>query len=161
VEWGTYQGLLGDVHHVEKARDWRDNVFSVLWTRLPLALVLSPRRSMDTNAFSSLTAVQLPSSSRLLASACCPDKDLLLLLTRLAGHDRMSLWKVSGVKTWEVDFGSKSEEVVGFDWSPDGMILLPRYASSSFSRLIRTEHCGSSQPPQYHNPFHSGWSRGA
>ncbi|KAK7058948.1 hypothetical protein VNI00_001572 [Paramarasmius palmivorus] len=78
---------------------------------------------MDTNAFSSLTAVQLPSSSRLLASACCPDKDLLLLLTRLAGHDRMSLWKVSGVKTWEVDFGSKSEEVVGFDWSPDGQSI--------------------------------------
>ncbi|ESK88893.1 anaphase-promoting complex component cut20 apc4 [Moniliophthora roreri MCA 2997] len=78
---------------------------------------------MDANAFSSLTAVQLPSSCRLLSSACCPDKDLLLLLTRLAGHDRMSLWKVSGSKTWEVDFGSKSEEVVGFDWSPDGQSI--------------------------------------
>ncbi|KAL0071986.1 hypothetical protein AAF712_000909 [Marasmius tenuissimus] len=78
---------------------------------------------MESNAFSPLTAVQLPSSSRLLSSACCPDKDLLLLVARIAGRDRMSLWKVSGSKTWEIDVGANSERIVGFDWSPDGQSI--------------------------------------
>lgn len=78
---------------------------------------------METNAFASLAVLQLPSASRLLASACCPDKDLVVLISRLGGQDRMSLWKMQGPKTWEVDVAadkSSSEQIAGLAWSPDG-----------------------------------------
>jgi anaphase-promoting complex subunit 4 len=86
---------------------------------------------MELNAFASLAVVQLPSQSRLLASACCPDKDLVILISRLGGKDRMSLWKMQGSKKWEVDVGTEdanAEEIVGIAWSPDGktnLILCP------------------------------------
>ncbi|KAJ6604670.1 anaphase-promoting complex, cyclosome, subunit 4-domain-containing protein [Mycena vulgaris] len=76
--------------------------------------------------FASLAAVHLPSVCRLLASACCPDKDLLVLVSRLGGRDRMSLWKIQGSKTWEVDVGTddkSSEQIVGLAWSPDGQSI--------------------------------------
>ncbi|KAF8216223.1 anaphase-promoting complex, cyclosome, subunit 4-domain-containing protein [Mycena galopus ATCC 62051] len=80
---------------------------------------------MEQN-FASLAAVHLPSVCRLLASACCPDKDLLVLVSRLGGRDRMSLWKMQGTKTWEVDVGTddkSSEQIVGLAWSPDGQSI--------------------------------------
>ncbi|KAJ7092748.1 anaphase-promoting complex, cyclosome, subunit 4-domain-containing protein [Mycena epipterygia] len=80
---------------------------------------------MEQN-FASLAAVHLPSVCRLLASACCPDKDLLVLVSRLGGRDRMSLWKMQGSKTWEVDVGTddkSSEQIVGLAWSPDGQSI--------------------------------------
>jgi anaphase-promoting complex subunit 4 len=79
---------------------------------------------MELNAFASLAVLQLPSQSRLLVSACCPDKDLVILISRLGGKDRMSLWKMQGSKKWEVDVGTEkanAEEIVGIAWSPDGM----------------------------------------
>lgn len=100
---------------------------------------------MNSNDFASLAAVQLPLSSRLLASACCPDKDLLVLVTRLGGHDRMSLWKMQGSKTWEIDVSTSSERIVGVAWSPDGAHVLE---SSTFHDLLahsqdyRTEYRG-------------------
>jgi len=83
---------------------------------------------MERNAFSSLAVLQLPSQSRLLTSACCPDKDLVILIFRLGGKDRMSLWKMQGSKKWEVDVGTEEtnvEEIVGLAWSPDGKKYLP------------------------------------
>lgn len=84
---------------------------------------------MDLNAFASLAVLQLPSQSRLLTTACCPDKDLVVLLSRLGGKDKMSLWKMQGSKKWEVGMGTddtKAEDIVGLAWSPDGeYIYLP------------------------------------
>jgi len=80
---------------------------------------------MESNAFASLAILHLPSACRLLASACCPDKDLVVLISRLGGQDRMSLWKMQGSKTWEVEVGTDenaSEQIVGLAWSPDGMV---------------------------------------
>lgn len=82
---------------------------------------------METDAFASLAFLQLPSACRLLASACCPDKDLVVLISRLGGKDRLSLWKLQGSKKWEVDVGAdevSSEEVIGIAWSPDGITTL-------------------------------------
>ena len=82
---------------------------------------------METNGFASLAVLQLPSACRLLSSACCPDKDLVILISRLGGKDRMSLWKMQGAKKWEVDVGSdanSSEEIVGLAWSPDGKYVI-------------------------------------
>lgn len=80
---------------------------------------------MNGDAFSSLALIQLPSPSRILNASCCPDKDLVLLISRIGGQDRMSLWKVQGQKKWDVNVGaeaSESEHIVGIAWSPDGML---------------------------------------
>ncbi len=77
---------------------------------------------MQKNAFSSLSVVQLAAPSRLLPSACCPDKDLVVLVSRLGTQERLSLWKLSGTKSWEVDITSGNDDhVVDVAWSPDGV----------------------------------------
>ncbi|KAL1737184.1 anaphase-promoting complex, cyclosome, subunit 4-domain-containing protein [Schizophyllum commune] len=81
---------------------------------------------MNGDAFSSLALIQLPSPSRILNASCCPDKDLVLLISRIGGQDRMSLWKVQGQKKWDVNVGaeaSESEHIVGIAWSPDGQSI--------------------------------------
>jgi anaphase-promoting complex subunit 4 len=88
---------------------------------------------MQTNAFASLAVLQFSSPCRLLSSSCCPDKDLLILISRLGGQDRVSLWNsTQGAKIWEVDIGDENSgaTVVDIAWSPDGMgrcIPLPKY----------------------------------
>lgn len=70
----------------------------------------------------SLATVRLQSKSRLLLSACCPDKDLVVLLSRIGTLDKMSLWKVQGFKIWEVDLSNEngsSDEVTALNWSPN------------------------------------------
>lgn len=78
---------------------------------------------MEENAFSSLALVHLPTPARVLRSSWCPDKDLLVVVTRLGGKDRVSLWKMHGAKKWEVGFDANStassDEVVDICWSPD------------------------------------------
>ena len=80
-----------------------------------------------SNSFTSLANIRLPSPSRLLENACCPDKDLVVLFSRLGGADRMSLWNSNqGSRLWEADIGTDntSSHVVGIAWSPDGMLRL-------------------------------------
>ncbi|KAF9526443.1 anaphase-promoting complex, cyclosome, subunit 4-domain-containing protein [Crepidotus variabilis] len=61
---------------------------------------------MSTNAFASLATARLAAQSRAYANSCCPDKDLIILFSRLGGSDRMSLWSLNqGSKKWEVDVG--------------------------------------------------------
>ena len=80
---------------------------------------------MHQNAFSSVSVVHFAAPSKLLASACCPDKDLIVLITRLGTQERLSLWKVNGTKTWEIDITSGSQDgVVDVTWSPDGVFSL-------------------------------------
>ncbi|KIJ21731.1 hypothetical protein PAXINDRAFT_165137 [Paxillus involutus ATCC 200175] len=80
---------------------------------------------MESSAFATLATLQLPSPCRLLSSACCPDKDLVVLISRLGGHDRMSLWKLQGSRKWEVDIGTDdvSAMVTGLAWSPSGQTI--------------------------------------
>jgi anaphase-promoting complex subunit 4 len=97
---------------------------------------------MDTNAFTSLAEVQLQPACRILRSACCPDKDLVILVSRLGGKDRLALWKIQGSKKWEVDVASDQnggQEIVDVAWSPDGkfsfLFLAPvalAYSSCTF-----------------------------
>ena len=86
---------------------------------------------MESLAFTSLGILHLPSPSRLLPSACCPDKDLVIVISRLGGHDRMSLWNYThGSRVWEIDVtgagDSSVTEIVGLAWSPDGMKEEPK-----------------------------------
>ncbi|KAH9985379.1 anaphase-promoting complex, cyclosome, subunit 4-domain-containing protein [Russula compacta] len=76
--------------------------------------------------FLSLAKLQLPVSSRLLSSACCPDKDLVVTISPQNGKDHVSLWKMQGSKKWEVDVRSDSvqnETIVDLAWSPDGQAI--------------------------------------
>lgn len=80
---------------------------------------------VKSNAYPPLANVQIPVSSRVLSVSCCPDKDLLLLVSRLGGLDRISLWHSnSGAKVWEADLGGEGAtvEVQGIAWSPDGRL---------------------------------------
>lgn len=75
------------------------------------------------DAFASLASLRLPVSSRILRSSWCPDKDLLVIITRPGGREKLSLWKMQGSKKWEVDFERDtlgSESVIDIAWSPDG-----------------------------------------
>lgn len=80
---------------------------------------------METTAFAPLGLLQFPSSSKLLTSACCPDKDLVAIVSRLGGQNRLSIWNYNnGSKVWEVGVDATDEngaEIVGLAWSPDGM----------------------------------------
>lgn len=78
---------------------------------------------MESNAFASLSTLRLSSPCRLLSSTCCPDKDLIVLISRLGGRDKLSLWKLQGSKKWEVDVGEDddtSTTVTALVWSPSG-----------------------------------------
>ena len=78
---------------------------------------------MSTDSFTSLANARLATQSRIFANSCCPDKDLVVLFSRLGGNDRMSLWSLNqGTKKWETDIGDAdtSFTAVCMDWSPDG-----------------------------------------
>ncbi|TFK30461.1 hypothetical protein FA15DRAFT_676805 [Coprinopsis marcescibilis] len=81
---------------------------------------------MASNAFPPLANVQIPAQSRAISTSCCPDKDLVLLISRLGGLDRISLWNSNqGTKVWETDVGDEDAtvNVDGIAWSPDGQSI--------------------------------------
>lgn len=104
--------------------------------------------AFEANAFAPLANIDLQSPCRLLASACCPDKDLVVLITRLGGLDRLSLWKIQGPKKWEVDVCTSettSEQIVGVTWSPDGKFpmrisILFFFANTFTGQIIGVAH---------------------
>ena len=74
-----------------------------------------------------VATIALPNPSRVLRTSWCPDKDLLVMLSRFAQQEKLSLWKMSGSKKWEVDLPGNAEykvdQIVDIAWSPDGMQL--------------------------------------
>jgi len=78
---------------------------------------------MSNNSFTVLANTRLSTQSRLYANSCCPDKDLIVLFSRLGGNDRMSLWNITqGTKKWETDIGDSNTSctALAIAWSPDG-----------------------------------------
>lgn len=81
---------------------------------------------MEHDAFASLAVLQLSSPCRLLPLACCPDKDLVVLVSRLGGRDRLTLWKMQGTKKWDIEIEcdeSSIESVSALAWSPCGTVI--------------------------------------
>lgn len=138
----------------------------VLVLELLFVLVRDPLRSanatMETNAFSSLAVLNLQSSYSLFESACCPDKDLVVLVSRLGRKDRLSLWKIQGPKIWEVQVGVNIQEIVGVAWSPDGtrVALTQLLPSFLLTHSTRSDNCGCAKSPRIDAAFNAGWSRG-
>lgn len=90
---------------------------------IPLATAMN---DYINRPFVSLAKLSLPVSSRLLPSACCPDKDLVVIISPQNGKDHVSLWKMQGSKKWEVDVHSvsvRNETIVDLAWSPDGQAI--------------------------------------
>ncbi|EJD03914.1 uncharacterized protein FOMMEDRAFT_167218 [Fomitiporia mediterranea MF3/22] len=117
----------------------------------------------DSSAIISLATVRLQAKSRLFLTACCPDKDLVVLVSRVGSADKMSLWKMQGSKKWEVDTNkgcSSSDEVTALNWSPDGQTIVvahypPRISLHSLqngreehSLLVGSLPCGSPSSPR-------------
>jgi anaphase-promoting complex subunit 4 len=81
---------------------------------------------MPPTSFTLLATARLAAQSRVYANSCCPDKDLVVLFSRLGGNDRMSLWNINqGIRKWETDIGDSDAgaTAVAMDWSPDGMFF--------------------------------------
>ncbi|KLO20277.1 hypothetical protein SCHPADRAFT_918366 [Schizopora paradoxa] len=83
----------------------------------------------SSSAIVSLAYVRLQLKSRLLSTACCPDKDLVVIISRTGTNagDKMSLWKMQGSKKWEVETGGgldEHEEITALGWSPDGQTIV-------------------------------------
>ncbi|KAF8973944.1 anaphase-promoting complex, cyclosome, subunit 4-domain-containing protein [Flammula alnicola] len=94
---------------------------------------------MATNAFTSLANIRLHLPGRLVPNSCCPDKDLVLLFSRLGGTDRMSLWSSNqGSKIWETDVGDGDDNrhVVGIAWSPDVLTTSKTGSAHSILKLL-------------------------
>lgn len=76
-----------------------------------------------------VATIQLPTASRILHASWCPDKDLLVVISRMAHQEKMTLYKMQGSKKWEVtiqpsNVGKVQTEVVGVAWSPDGKSIV-------------------------------------
>ena len=73
--------------------------------------------------------VQFPVATHVFRTSWCPDKDLLVVVIRVAGKDKLGLWNMSGSKKWEVDIEKESangQEIVDIAWSPDGLSYVSR-----------------------------------
>lgn len=82
--------------------------------------------ALGTDWFTPVSNFHITTASRLLLSAWCPTMDLLVLVSRIADKDRLGLWRMHGVKVWEVEVSkgeSSSEDVISVAWSPDGAII--------------------------------------
>jgi len=93
---------------------------------LTISLMTAAMNENINRPFVSLAKLSLPVSSRLLPSACCPDKDLVVIISPQNGKDHVSLWKMQGSKKWQVDVHSvsvRNETIVDLAWSPDGQAI--------------------------------------
>ena len=80
---------------------------------------------MDTT-IASVATIQFPAATHILRTSWCPDKDLLVVFSRVSHQTKMTLYKMQGSKKWEAiiqsrQVGKTEVEVVGVAWSPDGV----------------------------------------
>jgi anaphase-promoting complex subunit 4 len=81
---------------------------------------------MALDAFASYASFRLPAASTLLRTACSPDKDLVLLISSQEHKLLLTLWKIQGVRRWEVAIENTrgaSSDIVAVVWSPDGVSI--------------------------------------
>lgn len=79
--------------------------------------------TLGTHSFSLLGSFNVPPDTRLVKGACNPEKDLALLIHRSEPRNTISLWKLQGVKRWEIDVIANFDQVGSIRhiaWSPDG-----------------------------------------
>ena len=75
-----------------------------------------------SESFALLSTLGVPPSSRILPSSCCPDKDLVAVVSKAGKKCKMSLWKMQVSRKWEVEVDAGlevDEDIVDLSWSPD------------------------------------------
>ncbi|KAJ3010595.1 hypothetical protein NUW54_g2431 [Trametes sanguinea] len=97
-----------------------------------------------------VATISLPNPARILRTAWCPDKDLVVILSRFAHQEKLSLWKMSGSKKWEIDLPGNNDyhvdRIVDIAWSPDvqsiavvsnpGMVTIHSIQNGAIERAI-------------------------
>ena len=123
----------------------------------------------ESQAFAAIANVAFSSSARILPLSWCPDKDLLVVVLRVANKDRLSLWKMQGSKIWEVEVDAEATEgassaetnIVDVAWSPDSeQRAVRRCVRMDVAELnvdCRSAHCSGTQSPSGHSALHPGW----
>lgn len=115
----------------------------------------------------SVATIQLPSTSRILPTAWCPDKDLLVVASH-PHQGKLTLYKMQGSKKWELtikphpSFEKKSDEadVVDVAWSPDGMSSsTPWRLGLCLTLESSPEHCCRIKSAHGLDPLYSGRQR--
>ncbi|KAF8609635.1 hypothetical protein BDV93DRAFT_540863 [Ceratobasidium sp. AG-I] len=93
---------------------------------------------LSNKFFSVHSTFGVPTTSRVVAGACCPTMDLVVVVSQTAGTgaERMSLWRMQGGKVWETDAQhvettrdvadahDVDQHVTSVAWSPDGLVVL-------------------------------------
>lgn len=87
---------------------------------------MSAFQALDTDSFARLADVTLPPGSRLFSSSWCPTMDLFVVAIPLSNRHRLTLWRMGGVKVWDIEVGhgdAPEETIANVAWSPDGAVL--------------------------------------
>src|ERR1700761_2718985 len=125
-----------DLHH-DKIQSWRvilpklyavanDEESDIILRRYREAHGrILPEPAEQPGGFEIMGSFVLPHSSRLLRASCCPDKDLMALVSKVGSKDHLSLWELQGSKKWQIELHKglpTPEEVTALAWSPDGIV---------------------------------------
>lgn len=125
----------------------------------------------ESQAFAPIANVAFSSSARILSSSWCPDKDLIVVVLRVANKDRLSLWKMQGSKIWEVEVdaeaaegaGSAETSIAGVAWSPDSEHrAIPRHTWMDVAELNadgRSAYCSSASSTAGNSALYPRWKR--
>jgi anaphase-promoting complex subunit 4 len=68
-------------------------------------------------------SLHLTTPSRLPENACCPNKDLVLLITGDDSREKLIMLNMEGSKKWETEASEVNADhhrIMGVAWSPDG-----------------------------------------
>lgn len=110
---------------------------------------MNPEEASMTSMIAPVANIQLPTTSRVLSTSWCPDKDLVVVTSHASHQEKVILYKMQGSKKWEVTIqpqllGKMEAEVVGVAWSPDG---------TSSSALCQSVPCLTHRSPEYRCRF--------
>ena len=79
--------------------------------------------SLDLESFARLAELNLPQGSKIFSASWCPVMDLFLVAVPLSNRERLTLWRMSGNKVWDVEVGrgdAPREAILNVAWSPNG-----------------------------------------
>ncbi len=133
LEAGPFEHLLAVLARRELPQVANKVVFQVSVSlfletcELCLNRCTTPEECVMVTTIAPVANIQLPTTSRVMPTAWCPDKDLLVVTSHVSHQEKMTLYNMQGSKKWEVTIqpqlvGKIEADVVGITWSPDGTI---------------------------------------
>jgi anaphase-promoting complex subunit 4 len=114
-----------------------------------------PEPSREPGPFDVFSTTYIRTPARLLRSSCCPDKDLVVLITRPANKDRLTLYKLQGTKQWDADVDKSlpdDETIVDIYWDPTGGAICFLFYTWKLTKR-RATHRGGAPSTSNQHPF--------